>query len=84
MKRQTVSQAIHELLSAGFVVSYSRKRREYRATHSSVDHRGIISVIPQGWSSTVAKITVSWPECEPVAAGNIPTAIKLALKEAVK
>jgi hypothetical protein len=84
MKRQTVNQALQELLHMGFVVSYSRKCKSWRATHPDVDHRSIVSIIPQGWSSTVAKISVSWPDCEPVEAGNIPTAIRLALKAVEK
>ena len=76
MRRQLINQAIHQLLAAGWVVSYTKNRRWYNAT--KYGNPCAIIVVPAGWSCLVSKITVSQLDYAPRYPKSIGEALKIA------
>ena len=76
MRRQLISAAIHQLLAAGWVVSYDKVCHWYVAT--KFGNPCMIVVVPAGWSCLVSKITVSQLDYAPRYPRSIGEALRIA------
>ena len=76
MRRQLISEANHQLLAAGWVVSYNNICRWYTATRFG--NPCVIVVVPAGWSCLVSKITVSQLDYAPRYPKSIGEALRIA------
>jgi hypothetical protein len=76
MRRQLITQAIHQLLAAGWVVSYDTNCRWYNAT--KYRNPCAIIVVPAGWSCLVSKITLGQLDYVPRYPKSIGEALKIA------
>ena len=76
MRRQLISEAIHRLLAAGWLVSYTKNRRWYTATRFG--NPCVIVVVPAGWSCLVSKIMVAQEDYVPRYPKSIGEALRIA------
>jgi len=76
MRRQLISEAIHQLLAAGWTVNYDREHRQYVST--KYGNPCVITVVPAGWSCLVSKITLGQLDYVPRDPKSIGEALKIA------